>query len=579
MISLSHVSARPSSSPGRARRRPLRRVAVAAAALSVVTAAACSGSESSGALPESDTAQLEVRDGGEIVIGAEQEPDCADWIGTCGGAIWGSYTMRVNTVPSAFTVTKDGDHWSATPSDLLAGEPTVEADGARQVVTYRIDPDAVWSDGTPITAADFEYTALQIRDGKNVFDKSGYDLIESVDTPDATTAVVTLSEPYAGWRTLFSGDYGVLPAHLLEGKDRNAEMKDGYDWSGGPWLIDSWKRGRSITLVPNDNYWGEKPKLDKVTFQFIADTASAFQALKSGQVDALYPSPQLEALSQIGSGIPDTSAQVDAQTGNLEALWINTTEFPFDTLPVREAAAHALDRHAVVERLFGSVGIEEPAQSYFTPMLDTYGAAAFEDYERDLDEVDRLMTDDGWEKDGEGYWAKDGRRASFTVDTLAGNKRRDLTLQVLQSQFEEAGFEMSINPTTPADLFAKKAPAGDFQVAFYTLIDTFPDPTLSSAFGSDAIPSEENDFSGYNFPRISNDELDAALARLDTEIDEEQRVAASREADEILAEEVPAIPLTILPNVLLWSDRLGGKIGINPAMGPFWNLHQWGVAE
>src|SRR5690606_8610339 len=141
-------------------------------------------------------------------------------------------------------------------------------------------------------------------------DKTGYTSITDVATPDEHTAVVTLSESYAGWKSLFSNAYGILPAHLLEGQERNAVMKDGYDFSGGPWVIDSWNKGVSVTLVPNENYWGEKPKLDKVTFQFITDTASAFQAIKSGQVSALYPTPQVDAMSQIEAGVPNTEIEV-----------------------------------------------------------------------------------------------------------------------------------------------------------------------------------------------------------------------------------------------------------------------------
>ncbi|MBN9612967.1 MAG: peptide ABC transporter substrate-binding protein, partial [Actinobacteria bacterium] len=261
--------------------------------------------------------------GGSIVIGAEQEPDCADWIATCAGSIWGSYIMRTPTMPSAFETRKVDGVWKLVPSDLLTGEPEVKmtADG-KQVITYKINPKAVWSDGKPITGEDFVYTGLEIRDGDDIFDKTGYSLIDSIEAPDEKTAVVTMKEEYGLWRVLFSGDFEVLPSHLLKGKDRAAIMKDGYEFSGGPWKIDSWTKGTSVTLVPNDKYWGEKPKLGKVTFQFITDTAAAFQALKSGQVQALYPTPQLDAISQIEAGVPNTNVKVDPASGNLEAVWI-----------------------------------------------------------------------------------------------------------------------------------------------------------------------------------------------------------------------------------------------------------------
>lgn len=560
-------------------RSPRISVITALAAALLLLLSACGG----GPPQDQDgdgAANVPVREGGEIVIGAEQEPDCADWLGTCSGSIWGNYTMWTTTIPVAFNARQDGDDWVPQASDLLTGEPVVEEAGGKQTITYSINPDATWSDGQPITSADFEYTALEVRDGQDILDKSGYDKIESIETPDDQTVVLTLSEPYAAWRALFSNGYGVLPAHLLEGKDRTAEMKDGYDWSGGPWLIESWDRGTSVTLVPNENYWGEQPHLDKVTFQFLTDTAAAFQALKSGQVDALYPSPQLDALSQIEAGIPGTRSQVDPQTGNLEAIWLNNQAFPFDSQAVRQAAAYAIDREAIVNRLFGSIGIEEPAQSFFTPILGGFGEAAFGGYSLDLAQVDTLMTGDGWAKDSDGFWEKDGQRASFTIDTLAGNKRRDLMLQILQTQFADAGFEMAIRTTTPAELFVKSLPNGDFQAALYTLIDTFPEPlNLSATLKSSNAPSEDNGFSGINFGRVSIDGLDEVLDRIDSETDEAARVEASAEADQLISEAVPAIPLVAVPNVLLWSEELGGPISINPSEGPFWNLHEWGLAE
>ena len=570
----------PHQAPGSSRgsSRGSRRATLACVALVAMLVTACS---SAGTSPlEQDTVEVAARDGGEIVIGAEQEPDCADWLGTCSGSIWGSYIMQITTVPMAFNTRREGEDWVPVASSLLASEPTSETVDGKQVITYEVNPDAVWSDGTPITAHDFEYTALEIRDGKDILDKTGYEKIESIETPDDATVVVTLDEPYAAWKQLFSSSYGVLPAHLLEGKDRGKLMKDGYDWSGGPWIIDDWSRGTSVTLVPNPEYWGEQPHLDKVTFQFIGDTAAAFQALKSGQVDALYPSPQLDVMGQIEAGIPGTRSEADAQTGNLEAIWLNNSVFPFDSQAVRQALAYSIDRKAIVTRLFGSLGIDEPAQSFFTPMLSKFGSASFEQYELDLGRVDEIMSGDGWSKDSSGFWAKDGRTASFTVETLAGNKRRDLTLQVLQDQLADAGFEMGINATTPADLFGKAAPNGDFQAALYTLIDTFPEPlNLSSTLKSTNAPSEANGFSGINFGRVDIPGLDDVLDTIDQETDEAARVAASQEADELIAEAVPAVPMVAVPNVLLWSEKLGGPIAINPSEGPFWNLEAWGLAE
>lgn len=550
------------------------------AVIAALTVAALVGSlaacTSSSTTPEpSDVA---VVDGGEIVIGAEQEPDCTDWIATCAGSIWGTYVMQIPTMPSVFQTRLVDDEWQPTPSDLVTGEPeVVVGDDGTQTITYSINPDAVWSDGEPITSADFAYTALQIRDGDDIFDKTGYDRITAVDSSDPATAVVTLSSAYAGWRTLFSV-YGVMPSHLLEGQDRAAIMADGYDFSGGPWKIEKWTRGTSVTLVPNENYWGEKPHLDKVTFLFLPDTTAAFQALKSGQVSVLAPTPQLDALNQIEAGLPGIRSQVDARSGNLEAIWLNNAVAPFDSVAVRQALAYSIDRDAIVKRLFGSLGIDEAQQSFNSPMVAPFAADDFSQYSLDLDKVDELMQGDGWSKNGDGVWAKGGETATFSIKTLAGNKRRDLTVQVLQSQLADAGFEMTIDQVTPADLFGTIAPEGDFQAGIWALVDTFPDPTLSSTFSSVNIPSDANGFSGINFYRTDIEGLDDLLAQVDTEVDQDARVAASQEADALIAENVPSLPLDVVPNVLLWSEKVGGPLQINPIEGPFWNLAEWGLA-
>lgn len=552
-----------------------RRVLVAALAVTALVGslAACTSSPSS---PEpSDVA---VVDGGELVIGAEQEPDCTDWIATCGGSIWGTYIMQIPTLPGVFQTRQVDDEWVPVPSDLVTGEPVAEvaADGT-QTITYSINPDAVWSDGEPITSADFEYTALQIRDGDDIFDKTGYDRIASIDASDPHTAVVTLNSAYAGWRTLFSV-YGIMPSHLLEGQDRAKVMADGYEFSGGPWKIEKWTRGTSVTLVPNDKYWGEKPHLDKVTFLFLPDTTAAFQALKSGQVSALYPSPQLDALTQIEAGLPGIKSQVDARSGNLEAIWLNNAAAPFDSVAVRQALAYSIDRDAIVKRLFGSLGIEKAQQSFNSPMVAPFAAEDFAEYTLDLDKVDELMKGDGWAKNADDVWAKGGETATFSIKTLAGNKRRDLTVQVLQSQLADAGFEMTIDQVTPADLFGTIAPQGDFQAGIWALVDTFADPTLSSTFSSVNIPSEANGFSGINFYRTNIPGLDDLLGQVDSEIDTDARISVSHEADALIAKNVPSLPLDAVPNVLLWSDKVGGPLQINPVEGPFWNLAQWGLA-
>ncbi|WP_214109253.1 hypothetical protein [Acrocarpospora catenulata] len=84
---------------------------------------------------------------------------------------------------------------------------------------------------------------------------------------------------------------------------------------------------------------------------------------------------------------------------------------------------------------------------------------------------------------------------------------------------------------------------------------------------------------GINFMRTKVTGLDDLLDQVATELDEQARKAASVKADELIAAEVPSIPMSAVPTILLWSGKVGGPISINPAEGPWWNLEQWGLAQ
>jgi len=549
-------------------------------------AAACGGDDD-GAAEDPETtdsteseseSEGEVAAGGDLVIGAEQEPDCVDWIASCAGSSWGYWMMGATTMPRAFEAVQEGEEWVYEPTILLEGEPELETD-PKQVVTYRIADDAVWSDGEPITSSDFKYTWEAITTGEDIYDTTGYANIESVDDSDPKVAVVTFAENYAGWKGLFGGGYGIYPSHLLEGQDHLEVMGNGYDFSGGPWMIETWDKGVEVVLVPNENYWGDVPKLDSVTFRFVTDTAAEFQAFQAGEVEMIYPQPQLDVIDAINQGLEGNSA-FTAQTGNLEALWMNNEKFPFDSVAVRQAFGYAIDRDAVVEALFGGIDITEASQSLNPPILSEFAdQEAFADYVLDLEKVDELMTGDGWEKNGEGIWEKGGQAADIEFITTAGNARRELTQQVVQEQAREAGFNITINNQEAGTFFGQTLPNGEYQLGLYAQVATTLDPITPTLYLSTNIPSEANQFSGQNWQRTNIPELDPLLTTLQNSLEDEERAEAGKEADAILAENAVSFPLDPLPNIMLWSDNIQGPVEDNPIHGPFNKMHLWGLAS
>jgi peptide/nickel transport system substrate-binding protein len=570
----------------RSRIRPLSAIVVFTT-LSLVLAA-CGSSGSGKATPKSSPTTVfsgTVPQGGTITIGAEQEPDCFDWLGGCSGSQWGMWLAQVETVPFAIRDSMKDGQVVPVAGAMLTGMPEFKA-GPPETITYHIKPEAVWSDGVPISCADFQYTTVQQQTSKDLYDPTGYVDANGkpsmdVTCPDPKTAVVTYrkGQTFASWQLLYAGGAGILPSHLLQGKDRDKALHDGYTWSGGPWFA-KWNKGDSIVLTPNPKYWGPKPHLDKVVFKFETNTAAEFQAFKSGQVDAIYPQPQLDVVAEIQAGLTNARSQYNANTGTVEALWPNVEKFPFDSKAVRQAFAYSLDRAAIVKRLFGALGVDKPVNSLNPPILKDYSDQnATAGYELNLDKVNSLMTGDGWKKGSDGIWAKGGKKAAFTMVTTSGDKRRQQTEEIMQPQLKAAGFAMTIRNTSSDNLFGQLLPAGNYELTLYGSGVTSLTPGLCSILCTKSIPTDANGSTGNNTSFYGNPAADKLLLQVDNNLNDSVRRTDAAKADRILAADMVALPLDPLPDICIWADKVVGPIQDNPIEGMFWNIDQWGITK
>ena len=149
-------------------------------------------------------------------------------------------------MPRAFDIARDDQgNYEYKPSIVLKGEPKLET-SPQQKVTYEIADNAVWNDNQPITSTDFKYTWDQIANGTDVYDKTGYQDIASVDDSNPKVAVVTFKKQLSGLEgPVHAATTAIFPSHILQGQDRDAAMKDGYKFSGRP--VDHRLAGRRRT--------------------------------------------------------------------------------------------------------------------------------------------------------------------------------------------------------------------------------------------------------------------------------------------------------------------------------------------
>jgi peptide/nickel transport system substrate-binding protein len=237
---------------------------------------------------------------------------------------------------------------------------------------------------------------------------------------------------------------------------------------------------------------------------------------------------------------------------------------------------YGTDRQAIVDAILKPAIREgRVLQSFVVPTFREFYEPAFEQYAPDQAKVDELMTGDGWERNSSGIWEKDGKTASFEINSTAGNEARELTEQLWQSQLEQAGFELEIKNLDADVLFAQRLPKGQYDVGLYASVGT-PDPGWCLIFCSVNIPSKANKQAGQNWTRTDDPTIDEQWTIVDNTLDEAARVAAAKAGQTALADYVASIPLYQTPTIFIYDhDRLGGRIVDNPVMGPFFTMNEW----
>ena len=539
--------------------------------------------------PGTDSAEatgVPERPGGEIVLAVEQWPECLNPITSCANASWLLWSVLVHVQPSLMEY-DERNVLRASP--LLAQAPSPDngavvrrADGTF-TVTYRLNGEARWSDGTPITSTDVWFTWRAVLDTEGSLNTIGYDLITDVNHDDPQTAIVTFSEPYAPWRTLFGG---MLPAHAFAGEtDISGHWNDEIPISGGPWRQESWSQEQHI-LVPNENYWEPErmPLVDRVVMVPREDTDTEIVALQTGEVMAALPQPFPGAKERLGPPLTFVSG---AGTF-IEGLWINqiAPDRRFElTTNVRQALAYSLDRERIADVALGPI-IDDPVVlqcAGWNPAFGDWCADDFARYRQDMDAVEGLLTAEGWSRpDPEGLWVSaDGVELVLQWNTVAGNKRREDVQALVAEMTRPFGIGWEIINYDAGELFQNRLPAMNFGPVALFANSTDPDPTVSAFYDIDGIPSEANGFGGQNFMAYASRRASDLAFAVDAEIDEAARLELVRELGVLLAEDVPWVPLYVLPNLLAWNPEVldGPGQWVSSVYGGFYDMYDWTVIQ
>jgi peptide/nickel transport system substrate-binding protein len=483
-----------------------------------------------------------------------------------------------------------------------------ETSTSPQTIVYKINPKAVWQDGTPINADDFIYN-WQAQSGNPTWtdvggqpydtaSATGYDQIASVTgsnppngaacdpgsaadrnaglCPNGDTVTVKYSSPFADWKSLFTN---LVPAHIGRTVGWNTGFSGASQTISGSWYsIQSYATNSSVVLVRNPKYWSTPGKLDKVVFQFFSDDTQEVPALQNNEVQIINP-------STVNNSIVQTAAQVPGVTRatlpglEFEHLDFNQSDPYLAKLQVRQAIAYGTNRPEIISHTVGEIssGIQPLGNRMFVNSQAQYvNNGSQYDTVNDA-KAEQLLSGLGFKKVN-GYYVPNygpqaGSPLTFTIQSTSGNTIRAQTEQLFQAQMKAIGIKINIQNYDANTFFGTNLPNGTYQIAEFAWVSS---PFTS---GSQAIYCSYTNTAdcGENWIHYANPQVDKLMTEGTQATSQTQEAADYNAADKILWQDMATLPLYQKPQYFAWSSKYANIVPNTSEVGVPWNGNLWGV--
>lgn len=476
--------------------------------------------------------------------------------------------------------------------DLVTELPSVANGGVTvnedltMTIRYNIREAATWSDGTPISGDDFQFTLDTILDPDNPIVKTVYEDVVDSAAGDKTFEY-TLAAPTTRYEMLFNV---VIPKHAVEGSDFATEWNDKMWVSGGPFVFDKWEKGAFLRVVRNENYWktdesgAELPFLNSVTFQFIPDTDSIVNAFQAREVDIIQPPATSETIARLQELEPD-GATVEILAG---PTWEHLN-FQFgpgrldrnpesvnDNINYRKAVAHAIDKNRIVEEILD--GHVPPLDSFVSTFRPSLSQNSWLQYDYNPESAAAFV---------EAAKADTGKEEVTAVFSTTSNRDARVKLsELLVGMFEAVGITYRNELEDSQIFFGETLDNGRWDLGEWAY---FGEPGIADlvkifdVWDPQGAPTE----GGTNYYRWGTEDssiVDDSTARfgelldeMKATVDEEALIPLINEAEKILADNVVLIPLYArLVTAAVWGDEVAG-FKHNPQTGAShtWNIEDW----
>ncbi|MET9876601.1 ABC transporter family substrate-binding protein [Actinacidiphila glaucinigra] len=435
---------------------------------------------------------------------------------------------------------------TVTPNpDYLTSAEASDSSG-KQVVTYKINPKAKWSDGTPLSWKDFEasWKALNGKDAKyKISSSTGYELISSVAKgANDQEAVVTFSSPFGDWKSLFGPLY---PAKVIGTPDGfNTGYLGTFPVTAGAFKFQGIdKTTKTLTVVRDDDWWGNKAILDKIIYRALDADATA-GAFANGEVDffSVGPDPAGYKQAQQVKG-----ADLRKAAGpNYRHVTFNGARGPLKDVKVRQAIMSALNRQAIAESdLQGLDWDAKPLNNHFF----VTNQKGYKDNSAGIGTFDQakaksLLDEAGWKQDGE-FRTKGGKTLELDFVIPANVSTSSNEGKLMQPMLKAVGIKMNIKSVPLQEFFDKYVNTGSFDLTAFSWLGTpFPVSSTKSIYAKPVGDNIQQNYTG-----VGSDELDAAMNKAAADTDPAQAIDDANASDLLIWQQANLLPLYQRPDI------------------------------
>lgn len=490
-------------------------------------------------------------------------------------------------------------------AQLAVDVPTIENGGAKIVdlgggkrgieVTIRLQPNARWGDGRPVTSRDLLFgIKMGKTEGTSVNNTEVFRRIAKAEARGDKTVVITIDGTPYDYNDLY--DIHVLPAHIeepiLDGLAAKTDYKANTAYNratntpglwAGPYMISEVQTGSQIIFTRNPHWWGKRPAFDRVVMRAVENTAALQANLLSGDIDMPAGEGVGLSIDQVLALRKDNNFNARFNVNIKPALTHEHIDLNQDNpilkdKRVRQGLLFAIDREQLVKELFE--GTQPVATGWIAPASPEY-TNDVKQYRRDTRQAIQLFEQAGFNRTGsDGIRVNaQGQRLSFEFMTTAGNRLREQIQQYLQSQWKEVGVEVVIKNEPARTYFGETLRQRRYTGMGLYAWTSQPEESPERILGTKGIPTQANGWAGSNYPGWSNAEFDRLNAQLMTELDFNKRKPIWAQMQKIYAEELPALPLFYRADPHVWPKWLGNVRPTGNQFSVTYWIEDWTVSS